>query len=1572
MSLHNFNSNTKSWKMYTNTLTSVSGDDLLVMPSYEKNLILEVSANNDIFFKKGQITRNFDSLISEASFNSLTSQVQYILQEISGSSALNLITSGISNDLLIKSYEGQDIILEVSGNSEIIFKRGDFSYNLDDLIGGGSQSSDYATYNILDITGKIIFTDNSNSSGTNGSGTSGGSSNIVLTSISGNIIPSINNTFKLGDVSKNWSNAYITDLSVTNINNQPYIATRNNEIDIPNTTITPFGQDLSGETTMNYFGGYVSLSEDGTIMGVTAPFNNGAGTQQGNARIFKYNGTSWNQLGQDIDGEADYDLDFTLKLSKDGTIAAIGSFFNSGKGQVRIFKYNDISWIKQGQDIEGTGAGDEFARSISLSANGRIIAIGSTKNDTSYNNAGQVRVYSYNDVSWNKIGEFTGLSASNGNGLSVSLSYTGTILAISSWKDPAQVIIYNFSNNIWTPLGTPIYGNGYNSNNPNGWNFGNNIELSSDGTIIAIGERYNALNNNYGRVIVYKYSNSDNSWNKLGSDINGTAISYFDLNDPNITLSSDGTIIAVGFCSHDNNRGLVRLYKLINSEWIKVGSDLLGDNTSDIFGYSVSLSSNGSILAIGAPAYGPSLTGRVRTYNVNYTYKLAFNRNIVQFSNVEVSGNIVPLFDISSGLGSTLKSWRNAYIRDISATNIDISGKLNVVGATKLSNSLDVSGNVTFGGSNLYVPSSFTIDPMGHGDNTGTVLINGNLVVQGVTTTINSSVVDISDKMLVLASNASNSLQADGAGFEISGAKVNFLYNNSSSSFRSSIGISISGNIVPVTSTGSLGSSLIPWSNAYIRDVSTTNIEVSGIIVPLRDMSSSLGSSLKRWNNVFVDDLSVNKINGQAYSAGGGTSNIFTTSIKDISSIINVAQVGADITAGSSSTTRSDWFGRQVAMSGNGECIIVAASYTVVSGFNGVGSFRTYRYDVSNRDFIVPAQYVNPIENSTNTWRQYGSEILSPTVQADVYFGWGVGISYNGRMIAVASRGLGTTRIYVLENGVVQSQTNNPGSVFWSNYATISAGGEKVIFQPHSDPSFIIISNTGGTIGYVEVHNSNSNKTTWTRVGLRLSENTATVAGRITEGSAICISGDAKTIAYTVIPYGNPAPLEYVVIYSLSGTSSANWTWNRIATITNSEGAEKGYGMSIAMSYDGLTLAINQPGYTVNSTLRLFGRVKVYRYINSSWTQLGINGSFISSSYKNLIFGSEISLSPEGNILTVVSNSNFLPYGANINPTEYVRAIMIYIYDASSNTWINQGPDIIKNNDTIFGPGIYGVWETQKLFSSLTVSSYLFGSSYSNNPVFRIAVGSWNSDAAVAQTNSRIFVRTYQYTITNSKKQSLLKFNAETTETGSITISGDLIPNVSPIIAMFPIGVLNFWGPRYGCNIGSTQYRWNTIWSYYMDAFLGSFTCILTTSDDRLKHNEVIINNGLDIIDQLTPKFYQKTIDLLDAHYNGDLSGHKWSYESGLIAQELLQISDLSFVVSGGDYYDTNNLLIQQPYSVNYNNVFVYGLAAIKELHQKVKAQETSISSLQTALLEQQATINSLLTRLQALETGAN
>jgi hypothetical protein len=149
---------------------------------------------------------------------------------------------------------------------------------------------------------------------------------------------------------------------------------------------------------------------------------------------------------------------------------------------------------------------------------------------------------------------------------------------------------------------------------------------------------------------------------------------------------------------------------------------------------------------------------------------------------------------------------------DISSSNVNINKNFTVNGDATILGALNISGittftNITINGdlsvnsmiSNiLKVPSTFTIDPAGHGIATGKVIILGDLQVDGTTTTINSSVVDISDKMIVLASNASNSSQANGAGFEISGANVRFIYDDTDKRFETSIGLGISGNLLPI------------------------------------------------------------------------------------------------------------------------------------------------------------------------------------------------------------------------------------------------------------------------------------------------------------------------------------------------------------------------------------------------------------------------------------------------------------------------------------------------------------------------------------------------------------------------------------------------------------------------------------------------------------------------------------------------------------------------------------------------------------------------------------------------------
>ena len=141
--------------------------------------------------------------------------------------------------------------------------------------------------------------------------------------------------------------------------------------------------------------------------------------------------------------------------------------------------------------------------------------------------------------------------------------------------------------------------------------------------------------------------------------------------------------------------------------------------------------------------------------------------------------------------------------------------------------------------------------------------------------------------------------------------------------------------------------------------------------------------------------------------------------------------------------------------------------------------------------------------------------------------------------------------------------------------------------------------------------------------------------------------------------------------------------------------------------------------------------------------------------------------------------------------------------------------------------------------------------------------------------------------------------------------------------------------------------------SYGNKGTLHSWTMIadgfLPASDNRLKHNEKKIINGLDVIRKLEPQEYQKTAEMLAPDFNGDISGD-WHYEAGFIAQEILEIPELSYSVFGGDTVKESGEIVPEHYSVNYNNIFTYGIASIKELDAIVTAQASLIKKLEARL----------------------
>jgi hypothetical protein len=105
---------------------------------------------------------------------------------------------------------------------------------------------------------------------------------------------------------------------------------------------------------------------------------------------------------------------------------------------------------------------------------------------------------------------------------------------------------------------------------------------------------------------------------------------------------------------------------------------------------------------------------------------------------------------------------------DLSATNnITISNELYSLNKY-YGNDLNISGQLL--SSVLRVPNEFTIDPSGFFNNSGTLIINGNLIVYGNKQIIKSSIIDISSYMLKVASNLANKseLLSNPAGLDVS------------------------------------------------------------------------------------------------------------------------------------------------------------------------------------------------------------------------------------------------------------------------------------------------------------------------------------------------------------------------------------------------------------------------------------------------------------------------------------------------------------------------------------------------------------------------------------------------------------------------------------------------------------------------------------------------------------------------------------------------------------------------------------------------------------------------------------
>jgi hypothetical protein len=231
---------------------------------------------------------------------------------------------------------------------------------------------------------------------------------------------------------------------------------------------------------------------------------------------------------------------------------------------------------------------------------------------------------------------------------------------------------------------------------------------------------------------------------------------------------------------------------------------------------------NGDALTAG-DLYYDTTANQLYVWDGSAWDEAAFNATgAVTSFNTRVGAVTLTSGDVTTALGFTPEE-------DLGYTPADIAGDT-FTG--------DVFGtNLTLSGY-LRGPSSFTIDPATHGDDTGTLIIAGNLQVDGTTTTINSTTLDVDDLNITVAKGAADGAAANGAGLTIDGASVSFTYDNANTRMALDTGLNVTGTLSEGGSAVLKSSDIGSTVQAY--DADTAKLDVAQEFTATQTFSGDL------------------------------------------------------------------------------------------------------------------------------------------------------------------------------------------------------------------------------------------------------------------------------------------------------------------------------------------------------------------------------------------------------------------------------------------------------------------------------------------------------------------------------------------------------------------------------------------------------------------------------------------------------------------------------------------------------------------------------------------------------------
>ncbi|MCK9516969.1 MAG: FG-GAP repeat protein [Ottowia sp.] len=295
---------------------------------------------------------------------------------------------------------------------------------------------------------------------------------------------------------------------------------------------------------------------------------------------------------------------WAVDISGDGNTAVVGAKGNStNKGAVYVFIKDGTNWTEQAKLVANDGTTEEFfGYSVAISDDSNTIVVGAYKEDGTATDMGAAYIFVKTGTNWFQQAKLTDdeILGSDYFGWSVAISGDGNTVVISApYSDTVALssgTIYVFDRDglVWSKTAKLR-----SLDNKESDYFGIDVDISTDGQTIIVGSHGSELFK--GAAYVYKRSNE--VW------IEQAKLTVLDgLNDDgfgySVSLSLDGSVAVVGAYGDDtkgSNAGAIYVFTRLGSSWFQQVKLTASDGAvDDWFGNDVSISKDATTIIVGA------------------------------------------------------------------------------------------------------------------------------------------------------------------------------------------------------------------------------------------------------------------------------------------------------------------------------------------------------------------------------------------------------------------------------------------------------------------------------------------------------------------------------------------------------------------------------------------------------------------------------------------------------------------------------------------------------------------------------------------------------------------------------------------------------------------------------------------------------------------------------------------------------------------------------------------------------------------------------------------------------------